>query len=302
VFAKSAAPPLSPSAQGVIVGHRTLRKADDTMSVQLQDRFNDPLTTAGFPPYDEDLDAPPASIGAAPPNGDMVSRLLNPGALFGGLSTPSLGSSGCSGLSSIISQLVAIIQQLLSGTGWNGGSTSQQYFSSATGGSNGDPHLSFNGSTWNDMNGAWNLIDSDSFPGGFRISTQTTAPNAAGVTYNRQATLTTNFGTTAVTLSNDGAATYLQNGTTNAIAPGQTIDLGNGETVARNSNGSLTIACTTPSGGTITTTMCDKGQGVDVNVDANNVDLGGTLVNGSNATTPQPEPLPVYRRYAAPSP
>jgi hypothetical protein len=248
------------------------------MSVQFQDRFNDAMPSLGFSTFGGDQFQSP-SLGAmeSPQDSfDEISRFMNPA------NTQSSYGSPASGMPSVIAQLLSVISQLMNGAG--GG---QQYFSSASGGSNGDPHLSFNGNTWNDMSSETHLLDSNSIPGGYRLSTQTTAPNANGITYNQQATVTTNRGNTSVTLDKNGNATYTQNGTTSTLGNGQTVNLGNGETVSRNSAGSLTIASVSPSGGQITTTMSQNGSGVDVNVTASNVDLGGVLVNGSNAAGPQ---------------
>ncbi|MGC2130236.1 MAG: hypothetical protein WA629_09080 [Candidatus Aquilonibacter sp.] len=187
----------------------------------------------------------------------------------------------------MFAQMGSMFQQLLGGGNPNYGS--EQYYSSASGGSVGDPHLSFNGSTWNDMNSEPDLLHSDSIHGGYQLSTQTTAPNASGVTYNQSATVTTHNGATAVTLNNNGNATITQNGVTSNLSPGQTVDLGN-ETVAHNQDGSLQITNTNQSGGQITTTMRQNGNGVDVNVSAGNVDLGGAMVNGSNSSASNPQP------------
>lgn len=178
----------------------------------------------------------------------------------------------------------------------------EKYFSSASGGSNGDPHISFNGSTWNDMQSEPNLLNSDSIPGGYQLSTQTTPPNASGITYNQSATVTTHGGRMQVSLDNDGNATIMQDDVTQNLVPGQTVQLGN-ETVTANENGSLQITTQNENGGQIMTTMTQKGQGVDVNVCANNVNLGGAMVNGSSGCTlPQPAPIvpperPIMRRY-----
>jgi hypothetical protein len=40
--------------------------------------------------------------------------------------------------------------------------------------------------------------------------------------------------------------------------------------------------------------MRSNGTGVDVNTAANNVDLGGALVNGPAAHTPSPTPPPMF--------
>lgn len=192
----------------------------------------------------------------------------------------------------MFAQMGSMFSQMFGGASSNSGSPnygSEQYYSSASGGSVGDPHLSFNGSTWNDMNSEPDLLHSDSIHGGYQLSTQTTAPNASGVTYNQSATVTTHNGATAVTLNNNGNATITQNGVTSNLSPGQTVDLGN-ETVAHNQDGSLQITNTNQSGGQITTTMRQNGNGVDVNVSAGNVDLGGAMVNGSNSSASNPQP------------
>ena len=181
---------------------------------------------------------------------------------------------------------------------WMGGSPdygSEQYFSNASGGSVGDPHLSFNGSTWNDMQSEPDLLHSDSIHGGYQLSTQTTPPNASGVTYNQSATVTTQGGRTQISLNNNGNATITQDGLAQNLDPGQTVQLGN-ETVTRNQNGSLQITSRNENGGQITTTMTQNGAGVDVNVAANNVDLGGAMVNGSSSCASLERPI--MQRYA----
>ena len=84
------------------------------------------------------------------------------------------------------------------------------------------------------------LLHSDSIRGGYQLSTQTTPPNASGVTYNQSATVTTHGGRTQVSLNNNGNATITQDGVTQNLTPGQTVQLGN-ETVTCNQNGSLQI-------------------------------------------------------------
>ncbi|HVA27374.1 MAG TPA: hypothetical protein VNF68_04300 [Candidatus Baltobacteraceae bacterium] len=197
--------------------------------------------------------------------------------------------------------LMQMLSRLFGNGGGNNGND-EEYFNNANGGSVGDPHLSFNGSTWNNMGSQPDLLNSDSFHGGYQLSTQTTPPNAQGVTYNQSATVSTNFGNTQVSLDNAGNATITQDGYSYPLQSGTCIDLGHGETVTRNQDGSLAIACTNRRGGEITTTMRDNGQGVDVTTSANNVDLGGALVNGAqnpgaNATL-EPMGRPQYRRYA----
>ena len=240
-------------------------------------------------------------------------------------------------LNNLIAQLGQMVAQLggqlgfgkgggSSGPGWFGGGSgggpcgSQQFFQNASGGSTGDPHLSFNGQHWNDMQSQANLIDSNSFDGGFNVSTQTTAPNSRGVTYNQSAAVTTDYGSTQVTLDNKGNAVVTENGQQIALGDGQSLSLGNGESVARANDGDVTITDTNQWGGSINTTLSDGGRGVNVSVQANNVDLGGSLVNGPGAQTqpaplapspsppiapapPQPQPVvpgEPWRRYAEP--
>jgi hypothetical protein len=195
------------------------------------------------------------------------------------------------GLTQFLSQMIS---QFLGGSGGTGnanGFNGEQYFNNANGASVGDPHLSFNGSTWNNMGSQPDLLNSDSFHGGYQLSTQTTAPNASGVTYNQSATVTTNFGGTQVTLDNAGNATVVQNGRSYPLQSGTSVNLSPSECVTRNQDGSISIACTNRNGGEITTTMRDNGQGVDVTTSANNVNLGGALVQGGAPSRP------TYRAY-----
>jgi hypothetical protein len=242
--------------------------------------------------------------GATWAQGDGVYRMINPNARQAGFD-PTMGTgSGISNIGNAISSLLQGIWQLsppgMAANGiqqlwqmfqnWMSQNQNQsaygdneQYYTNATGGSNGDPHLSFNGSSWDNMGSQSDLLHSDSIPGGYRVSTQTTPPQANGVTYNQNATVTTNYGGTQVSLDKNGNATISQNGNTFAMQPDASYDLGNGEVATRNTDGSLTITSNNGNGGQITTTMKENGNGVDVNTTANNVDLGGALVNGTNA-------------------
>lgn len=204
----------------------------------------------------------------------------------GGLPAPGMSSGGPLGLSGILSQLLGIVQQLLSMLGMP--QNSQQFFTSATAASTGDPHLRLSGTAANgavtnahydSMTGHEDLLDSDSFAGDYRISTSVTQPDANGVTYNQQATVSTGYGDAQVSLDRSGNATISQNGTTISLASGESAFLGGGETVTRNADGSLLIRDANGMGGEIATTLSLNGQGVDVNAQASNVDLGGDLVN-----------------------
>ncbi len=252
--------------------------------------------------------------------GDAVSRMLPP------LSTLAMGPAGMlmGGLSPLLQSLGGLLQQLSQALGGSNGSNGyggfgsncptpggtsspEQYFGSASGSSTGDPHLAFsgNGSSahWDSMTGHNDLLDSNSFKGGFRLSTQTTTPNANGVTFNGSATASTRNGGTNVTLDNQGNATIDRNGQSYALQNGQSYDLGGGERVSRAADGSVDVSERNAQGGSIHTTLRDNGQGVDVNVQANNVNLGGDLANGAagQGTPPGlPAPLPWVGHYPRP--
>ncbi len=220
---------------------------------------------------------------------DIVSRSLPPWFGSGGQqANPGDGNAGSSlfgAIGALVQQLSALLQQLLGGGNPGGGFGNEQYFQNANGASTGDPHLSFNSNQWSNMASQPDLLHSNSFPGGYNVATQVTAPNQNGVTYNRLATITTNYGATSVSLDNSGNPSILRNGATVPVAVGQTLDLGNGETVSRNQQGLQMTACT-DFGGRIATTLSANGTGVDVQTTASNVDLGGALVYGN-----RPRPL-----------
>jgi hypothetical protein len=192
--------------------------------------------------------------------------------------------AGTTQQSGLLAQIMQLLQSIMGMLGQSlGGQTA---FGSATISSTGDPHIAMNGTTCNgssvsakydNMQSDPDLVRSNSFVGGLEVSTQTTQPAANGVTYNQSATVATNFGQNQVTFDNGGNATILQNGAALAIASGQTLDLGNGETVTDNGN-SLVVNDANANGGTLTTTMTQNGNGVDVTVNASNVDLGGDAV------------------------
>ena len=264
------------------------------MSVQFLDSLNPSLTS----PF-EGIDGPGAfgspSAGStlALPGLDAIASQYPENPMFSSASM-ALGPMG-----GLLQYLGSMISQFFgggssAGIGAGGG---QQYFASATGGSNGDPHLSFDGSTWNDMNAQPNLLDSNSFRGGYQVSTQTTTPNASGITYNQSATVSSDYGNESVTLDNAGNATVQRGGCSFALQDGTTMNLGNGESVTRSDSGAVTVTSTNREGGSIATTLSDNGSGVNVNVSAQNVDLGGSLVNGANGTV-FPEP-PHYIRYSS---
>jgi hypothetical protein len=179
----------------------------------------------------------------------------------------------------------------------NCGNSPQQYYANASGSSTGDPHLAFsangNNATWDSMTGHNDLLDSNSFNGGFQVSTQTTTPNANGVTFNGSASVATRNGNTRVTLDNQGNATIDRFGQSFALQNGQSYDLGGGESVSRGNDGSVDVTERNAQGGSIDTTLRDNGPGVDVNVQANDVNLGGDLANaGGRQNPPTLAPMP----------
>lgn len=216
----------------------------------------------------------------------------------------------------IVQQLLNIIQELLSMLGLGGLSGfgnifgglpgGETLFQNASGASVGDPHLSFDGTDatganqqthFDSMTGHDDLLDSDSFAGGYQLSTAATQPAANGVTYNQRATISTAYGGTQVSLDNGGNATIVRNGQTTSLADGQSICLGDGETVTRAANGSVVVTDDNGLGGNITTTLSVNGQGVDIHTQASDVDLGGDLLNQPQGTgTPFPiwHPLQPY--------
>lgn len=246
--------------------------------------------------------------GPAPAAGDNISRFLPPSLNDGGAPAPygDLGSGyqGLFGpLMGMLQQLMQMLQSLMgygcnpqygsgscppggnlnappSGNGGCGPSGKEHYFANATGASDGDPHLSFNGARWNNMASQSDLLNSNSIAGGFRISTQATPPNAKGATWNQSATVTLNGGATTVSMNDNGDASITSYGQSVSISKGQTIQLGDGESVTYEQNGSLQVVAQNGDGGRIDTTLTPDGKGVNVDVTAHDVDLGGTLVNG----------------------
>jgi hypothetical protein len=177
----------------------------------------------------------------------------------------------------------------------------QQFFTSATASSTGDPHDTFSGTTangqtidggrWSNMSNHPYLLNSDSFAGGFRVSTNVSAPNRNGVTQNDYVSVESDFGRNVVTMNKDGSFSVVENGKSLDLGVGQTRNLGNGETVTLNADRSLTVVEQNGFGGEITATLRANGQGgVNVRASAKNVDLGGYLVERSEGDA---TPIPV---------
>jgi hypothetical protein len=260
------------------------------------------------------------SAGVAAPAGDNISRFLPPSLDEGDVSSPygeNYGSlQGLFGpLMGVLQQLMQMLQSLM-GYGGNspygsGGCSpygsggcppngngscppngNERYFQNATGSSDGDPHLSFNGTRWNNMTSQPDLLNSNSFAGGFRISTQVTPPNAKGVSWNQSATVSLNNGATTVSMNNQGEASITSYGQSVSISRGQTVQLGEGESVTYEQNGSLMVNAQNGNGGRIETTLSPEAKGVNVDVTAHDVDLGGALVKGFEHGQPSPTPIP----------
>ena len=235
-------------------------------------------------------------------SGDAISRMAPPW-LSGTMSNPTQ-TALFGPLPGLLQQLMQMLQYMMGGSygsqgclPYGGGSCSpygpygnEQYFQNANGASEGDPHLSFNGNKWNSMVSHPDLLNSNSIPGGFRISTQVTSPNQRGVTRNQSATVSLDNGQTTVSMSNDGQASIQQYGQNIPICAGQTVQLGDGASVTQNQNGSLTINAQNGYGGAIETTLTAQGRGVNVDVNAHDVDLGGALVRGPQQWA-QPGPI-----------
>lgn len=247
-------------------------------------------------------EAPPFGGAAAPPASDNISRFVPPWFNDGAAAMPygDDQDSNPASLQGLFGPLMGVLQQLMQmlqslmgygGCGTpNGGSTcsggacrpygKEQFFRNASASSEGDPHLRFDGARWNSMASHPDLLNSNSFAGGFRISTQVTPPNGNGVTWNQSATVSMNGGRTTVGMNGDGQPSIVRDGESIAITRGQTVHLGDGESVTYERNGSLVVDASNGMGGRIETTLAAQDGGVNVDVSAHDVDLGGALVNG----------------------
>jgi hypothetical protein len=208
---------------------------------------------------------------------NVINQIMS---MFGSGSSSTTGTSASSGSASY------------AGTGYTTSPTTTQVpednFTTVTASSTGDPHEAFNGTTsggatvsdkWDSMKAHGDLLDSDSFHGGYQVSTTTTTPNAQGVTYNASATVTTGNGNDSVTLNKDGSYAVTENGQNVTLTQGQAVKIGRDETVTLNADKSLTITDTNKSGASLTTTLSLNGNGVDVKASGSKVDLGGYLVS-----------------------
>ncbi|HXO16943.1 MAG TPA: hypothetical protein VN909_02110, partial [Candidatus Dormibacteraeota bacterium] len=121
-----------------------------------------------------------------------------------------------------------------------------------------------------------------------------------GVTWNQSATVSLNNGATKVSMNDNGQASITSFGQQVSISRGQTLQLGDGESVTYQQNGSLRVVAQNGDGGRIDTTLNPQGKGVNVDVTAHDVDLGGALVNGYERQPEPAGPVPVPGPIAPP--
>jgi hypothetical protein len=282
----------------------------------------------GFPEFESGAAAVPAAQAMPPPGDDVAPTPWgwpsgSPGA---GPASPQTGWSFGSVMNDFMNAVSSLLGQLGSALGSTNGSSSpvsttpatpaapatpvstappgyaETYYTSATASSVGDPHDSFDGTnangtqtqnSWNNMNSHGDLLNSDSFAGGYRISTSATQPASNGTTLNQSATIATSGGATSVTLNGNGSYSVISNGQSVSLQTGVATSLGNGESVTLNADGSLTVNDVNAQGGSITTTLQrNPSGGVDVRASASDVDLGGYLTRGPGGPTPGPAPVP----------
>jgi hypothetical protein len=214
-----------------------------------------------------------------------ISPTLDQGVGMGNASPGGIFAGFLGVMQGIFNQIASLMQRLM---GQPSSAGAQQYFQNASLSSTGDPHEALNATTgtgqnlnakWDNMCSHDHLITSDAVAGGFNVATRATAPGAGGVTYNDRVRISTNGGNTLVTMGKDGAYSVIDDGRTVHLSSGVASQLGNGEAVTLNANGSLSVDVTNAQGGNIETTLQANGLGVDVNAAASNIDLGGYLVS-----------------------
>lgn len=194
-------------------------------------------------------------------------------------------------LSSLVDGLAGLLQGAGTPAGGSAPAAAQSFFRNASASSVGDPHDAFSGTTgagrsvsarWDDMLGHDDLLSSDSFSGGYRVSTSPTQPGPGGVTQNGGATVSVADGAASATLNHDGSYAVTLQGRKLTLETGRPTPLGSGATVTLNADRSLRIDDRTAEGGELSTTLKANGTGgVDVASDARGVDLGGYLVQGT---------------------
>lgn len=216
-----------------------------------------------------------------------------PGGGWGGAGSGSSGGGNGQGgaILSLISSLIGAVQQLVSSL-FGGTPPAGQFFRDADLSSTGDPHLALSGTRcgpggdahvddrFDSMTSHRDLFDSRDVPGGYRVSTAVSQPDAKGVTTNRSATVHAGFGQDAITMRADGSFTVVDDGNPIALAKGRSATLSGGETVRADDDGSLVVSARSANGGgSIATTLRAVAGHVDVTAHAHGIDLGGDLVN-----------------------
>ena len=206
-------------------------------------------------------------------------------------SLPELLNGLVAALSSLVDGLAGLLQGAGTPAGGSAPAAAQSFFRNASASSVGDPHDAFSGTTgagrsvsarWDDMLGHDDLLSSDSFSGGYRVSTSPTQPGPGGVTQNGGATVSVADGAASATLNHDGSYAVTVQGRKLTLETGRPTPLGSGATATLNADGSLRIDDRTAEGGELSTTLKANGTGgVDVASDARGVDLGGYLVQGT---------------------
>ncbi|GAC1303729.1 MAG: hypothetical protein NVSMB19_13930 [Vulcanimicrobiaceae bacterium] len=196
--------------------------------------------------------------------------------------------------SALIAQLTSLVHAGMQPPAPQPG-TGQTAFAHATASSVGDPHESFEGTTsdgtsrashWDSMTSHANLLSSDSFDGGYRVSTVVTSAGPGGETQNARANVATDAGQTNVGMNADGSYDVTSFGRHVDLVTGQAVRLDANQTVILNADRSLTIDERNAAGASISTTLRSNGSGgVDVSSTASNVDLGGYLVTKTDGDT-----------------
>lgn len=239
--------------------------------------FEGPLSSGTLSPLSGGLTDEASAFGeTAPMPPDTIARLAAP--YFSESTSPSpYGMLGP--LMGMLSQLMQMLQSMMGYQSCG----NERFFRNADGASTGDPHLSFNGNRWNSVTSQPDLLNSNSIPGGYHVSTQATQAGGNGVTWNRSASVALDGGATTVALDANGVPSITSDGESRSLVPGQTIRLGDGATVAARADGSVCITARNGEGGSIATTLTARGNGVDVDITAHDVDLGGALVRGEDA-------------------
>lgn len=251
----------------------------------------------GLPRLGPPFESPPAS---GPPSGGGFGDGIGGSGLAGGFG--GIVAALMNELASLFAQLSQVM-----GLAWNAngdasqaGAPGQQAFANATASSTGDPHESFAGTRadgrgesgkWDSMTEHANLLSSDSFDGGYRISNTVTQPSANGVTMNKRVDVATDGGQTDVGMNADGTTEVTSFGRKIDLHEGRAVRLNENESVTLNADTSVTIEEKNANGGSIATTLrSNGGGGVDVSNEAHRVDLGGYLVTKTDGDT---DPVPL---------